>query len=103
MMPMNVFAWMINVLLVNKNKICDKDYIFVCKCSSIMVMSESEIEKGERFLNLFSTIIQPSLDVVGEPRKRHARCADKTQVVSDWLNPNSLGIMSAFSYIEYLA
>ena len=45
----------------------------------------------------------PSLDVVGEPGKRHARRPDKTQVVSDWLNTNSLGIMSAFSYIEYLA
>ena len=45
----------------------------------------------------------PSLDVVGEPGKRHARRADKMQVFSDWLNPNSLGIMSAFSYIEYLA
>ena len=44
----------------------------------------------------------PSLDVVGEPGKRHARRADKTKVVSDWLNPISLGIMSAFSYIEYL-
>ena len=45
----------------------------------------------------------PSLDVVGEPGKRHARRADRTQVVSDCLNPNSLGIMSAFSYMEYLA
>ena len=29
--------------------------------------------------------------------------AYKLQVDSDWLNPNSLGIMSAFSYIENLA
>ena len=39
-----------------------------------------------------------------EPGKGHARRADKMQVVSDWLNPNYLGIMLAFSYIyEYLA
>ncbi len=53
-----------------------------------------------RMLHLYKL---PSLDIAGEPGKRHARRADKTQVVSDWLNPNSLGIMSAFSYIEYLA
>ena len=35
--------------------------------------------------------------------KRHARRANKPQVDSDWLNPKSLGIMSAFSYIENLA
>ena len=45
----------------------------------------------------------PSLAVAGEPGKRHARRANKLQVDSDWLNPNSLGIMSAFSYIENLA
>ena len=45
----------------------------------------------------------PSLAVVVEPGKRHARCANKPQVDCDWLNPNSLGIMSAFSYIENLA
>ena len=45
----------------------------------------------------------PSLAVAGEPGKRHARLANKLQVDSDWLNPNSLGIMSAFSYIENLA
>ena len=45
----------------------------------------------------------PSLAVAGEPGKRHARRAKKLQVDSDWLNPNSLGIMSAFSYIENLA
>ena len=45
----------------------------------------------------------PSLAVVGDHGKRHARRANKRQVDSDWLNPNSLGIMSAFSYIENLA
>ena len=45
----------------------------------------------------------PSLAVAGEPGKRHARRAHKPQVFSDWLNPKSLGIMSAFSYIENLA
>ena len=33
----------------------------------------------------------PSLAVAGEPGKRHARRANKLQVDSDWLNPNSLG------------
>ena len=33
----------------------------------------------------------PSLAVAGEPGKRHARRANKRQVDSDWLNPNSLG------------
>ena len=45
----------------------------------------------------------PSLAVADEPGKRHARRANKLQVDSDWLNPNSLGIMSAFSYIDNLA
>ena len=45
----------------------------------------------------------PSLAIAGEPAKRHARHANKPQVDSDWLNPNSSGIMSAFSYIENLA
>ena len=49
------------------------------------------------------TISLPSLAVASEPGKRHARRANKLQVDSDWLNPNSLGIMSAFSYIENLA
>ena len=54
-----------------------------------------------RMRHLYGSL--PYLAVVGEPGKHHSRCADKTQVVSDWLNPNSLGIMSAFNYIEYLA
>ena len=51
----------------------------------------------------FVFISLPSLAVAGEPGKRHARRANKLQVDSDWLNQNSLGIMSAFSYIENLA
>ncbi len=53
-----------------------------------------------RMRHLYSS---PSLAVAGEPGKRHARRAYKPQAVSDWLNPNSLRIMSAFSYIENLA
>ena len=52
---------------------------------------------------VMARISLPSLAVVVEPGKRHAGCTHKPQVVSDWLNPNSLGIMSAFSYIENLA
>ena len=39
-----------------------------------------------------------NLVVADEPGKCHVRRANKPQVDSDWLNPNSLGIMSAFSY-----
>ena len=45
----------------------------------------------------------PSIAVAGEPGKRHPRRAHKPPAVSDWLNPNSLGTMSAFGYIENLA
>ena len=49
------------------------------------------------------TISLPCLAVVGEPGKRHARRPNNRQVDSDWLNPNCLGIMSAFSFIENVA
>ena len=35
--------------------------------------------------------------------KRHASRAHKQEAVSDWLNPHSLGTMSAFGCIENLA
>ena len=41
-----------------------------------------------------------------EPGKRHdvrAHYNDYTEVVSDWLNPLSLGTMSASAHIENLA
>ena len=38
-----------------------------------------------------------------EPGKRHDVRALYTEVVSDWLNPLSLGTMSASAYIENLA
>ena len=50
--------------------------------------------------HLYKFTISP---VANEPGKRHARRANKLQVDSDWLNPNSLRIMSAFSYIENVA
>ena len=34
---------------------------------------------------------------------RRCRRAHKAKAVSDWLKPNSLGIMSAFGYIDNLA
>ena len=48
-------------------------------------------------------IISPSLAIVGEHRKRHASRAHKHEVVSDWLDPHSLGTVSASGFIEYLA
>ena len=41
--------------------------------------------------------------IAGEHRKRHASRAHKQEAVSDWLNPHSLGTMSAFGCIDYLA
>ena len=59
---------------------------------------------GELFLHDNKNVASlTSLAVASEPGKRHARRANKLQVDCDWLNPNSLGIMSAFSYIENLA
>ena len=43
----------------------------------------------------------PSLAIAGEHGKRHAMHAP--QAASDWLNPHSLGTMSAFGCIENFA
>ena len=45
----------------------------------------------------------PSLAIAGEHRKRPNTRAHKQEVVSDWLNPHSLGTMSALWCIENLA
>ena len=39
----------------------------------------------------------------GEPGKRHDVRAQWREVISDWLNPLSLGTMSASAYMENLA
>ena len=44
-----------------------------------------------------------SLAIAGEPGKRHATRAHRQEAISDWLNPHSLGTMSAFGCIENLA
>ena len=41
--------------------------------------------------------------VAGEHGKRHTTHVHFPEAVSDWLNPLSLGTMSAFGYIENLA
>ena len=41
--------------------------------------------------------------IAGEHRKLHEMRAHRQEAVSDWLNPHSLGTMSAFSCIENLA
>ena len=38
-----------------------------------------------------------------EPGKRHALRAHIPEAATDWLNPLSLGNMSASAYIEHLA
>ena len=48
-------------------------------------------------------ISSPSLAIADEPGKRHATRAHRQEAVSDWLNPHSLGTMSAFGCIENLA
>ena len=45
----------------------------------------------------------PSLAMADEPGKRHDVRAHEAEVVGDWLNPLSLGIMSASVYTENLA
>ena len=42
----------------------------------------------------------PSLIVAMEPGKRHALRAHIPEATTDWLNPLSLGTMSASAYIE---
>ena len=44
-----------------------------------------------------------SIAIAGEPGKRYATRAHRQKAVSDWLNPHSLGTMSAFGCIENLA
>ncbi len=45
----------------------------------------------------------PSLIVADEPGKPHALRAHIPEGATDWLNPLSLGTMSASAYIENLA
>ena len=45
----------------------------------------------------------PSLIVADEPGKRHALRAHMPEAATDWVNPLSLGTMSASAYIENLA
>ena len=48
-------------------------------------------------------VSSPSLAIAGEHGERHDMRAHKPQAVSDWLNPHSLGTMSAIGCIENLA
>ena len=48
-------------------------------------------------------IISPSLAMEGQPEKRHNVRAQQQEVISDWLNPLSLGTMSPSAYIENVA
>ena len=48
-------------------------------------------------------ISSPSLANSDEPGIRHATRAHRQEVVSDWLNPHSLGNISALGCIENLA
>ena len=47
---------------------------------------------------MYIYISSPSLAVASKHGKRHAMRMHKPQVVSDRLNPHSLGTMSAFGY-----
>ena len=55
-----------------------------------------------RMLHFFF-INSPSFPVADKHGKCHAMRAHKPQAVSDWLNPDSLGTMPAFGYIDNLA
>ena len=48
-------------------------------------------------------ITSPSLAMAGQPEKRHNVRAHQQEAVADWLNPFSLGTMSASAYIENVA
>ena len=47
--------------------------------------------------------LSPSLAMAGEHRKRHTLRAHNQEGDSDWLNPLSLGTLSASAYVENLA
>ena len=51
----------------------------------------------------FVTITPPSFAVAGEHGKRHTTHVHLPEAVSDWLNPLSLGTMSASGYNDNLA
>ena len=48
-------------------------------------------------------ISSSSLAIAGEHGKRHETRGHKQEAVSDWLNPHSLGTISAFGCTENLA
>ena len=78
--------------------------LFVCNepGRSIPYCAQLFLRDGKNAASV-GPISLPSLAVAVNTGNHHARRAHKPQVVSDWLNPNSLGTMSAFSYIENLA
>ena len=45
----------------------------------------------------------PSLAVAGQHGKRHAIPADQPQAISEWLNPHSIGTISAYGSIANFA
>ena len=47
--------------------------------------------------------LQKFTTVAVEPGKRHDLHAHMPEAATDWLNPLSLGTMSAFAYIDNLA
>ena len=53
-----------------------------------------------KILPLYNFVI---FAMAGQPEKRHDVCAQQEEVVSDWLNPFSLGTMSVPAYIENVA
>ena len=48
-------------------------------------------------------LTSPPLAMADEPGKHHDVRAHEAEVVADWLNPLSLGIMPASAYTENLA
>ena len=56
-----------------------------------------------RMRHLYKFTISHRVIVAVEPGKRHALRAHIPEAATDWLNPLSLGTMSASAYIENLA
>ena len=55
-----------------------------------------------KMLSLYNFTI-PLIVTAGEHGKRHALRAHMPEAATDWLNPLSLGTMSASAYIENVA
>ena len=95
-----------------KTVICEKKYHRVIIASTYRrsvawllrnLSLDGELCLGDGKNAEFCSISSPSLTVAGNHGKRHTVRAHEPQAVSDWLNPYSLGTISAFGSIANVA